>query len=110
MFNIFDLILGLEVGGLFMRSEWKKKGLSAFIVFTLVFTIFTIFPGNAGAVIVEINGLDPTYQQGEIITIIAEVLIEYIRAHEQRRAYKGRRVCEAGFQGAERFRRSFSLQ
>ena len=59
-----------------MRFEWKKKGMSAFVVFTLVFTIFSFVPGNAGAVIVEINGLEPSYEKGETITIIAEVLIE----------------------------------
>ncbi|MCK5396804.1 MAG: right-handed parallel beta-helix repeat-containing protein, partial [Thermoplasmata archaeon] len=58
-----------------MKIDWKKKGLSAFVVFTLIFTIFSFVP-NAGAIIVEINNLELAYEKGETITIIAEVLIE----------------------------------
>ena len=58
-----------------MEVEWKKKGLSAFIVFTLIFTIFSFIP-DAGAVNIEISDLEPGYDQGSQIVIFAEVNIE----------------------------------
>jgi len=40
-----------------MKSEWKNKGLSAFIVFTLIFTIFSFVPDDAEGNIVVRDGV-----------------------------------------------------
>ncbi len=58
------------------KEEWKRKICSLLVACIFIGTVFTLLPGNAGAVIVTVQNLETEYTQGGTIDILGSIAIE----------------------------------
>ncbi len=59
-----------------LKEEWKRKVVSLLVACIFIGTVFTLLPGNAGAVVVTVQNLESEYTRGETIDILGSITIE----------------------------------